>query len=88
MRLRWERRQPGQAEGPRDRGAEEAAAAVGGARPETTNEADGNLDEMFYGTEDRGPRKTRSQRTRPQICSGRGGPAENVLGYKRDVEQQ
>ena len=52
MRLRWERRQPGQAEGPRDRGAEEAAAAVGGARPETTNEADGNLDEMFYGTEE------------------------------------
>ena len=53
MRLRWERRQPGQAEGPRDRGAKEAAAAaVGGARPETTNEADGNLDEMFYGTEE------------------------------------
>ena len=26
--------------------------AVGGARPETTNGADGNLDEMFYGTEE------------------------------------
>ena len=54
MRLRWERRQPGQAEGSRDRGAKEAAAAVGGARPETTNanEADGNLDEIFYGTEE------------------------------------
>ena len=52
VRLRWERRQPGQAEGPRDRGAEEATEAVGGARPDDQHEEDGNLDEMYYRAEE------------------------------------